>query len=311
MMASTGGFSPAEVSALQERALARWRSASAAATGTTVADPGKVTAQLREHDGSACVAVVAPDGEVLSLHRLGRRAGAAHLLGSMLPAPPSPPVPWLRLRTLRARASSAVASSRTARNQPAGLAARSLSAHARSLAQVRRAQELCGNSAAGVARLQGSRSDASALRAQSGLLRSRSFALIQERQDRQARRGDIPALPHQDMATTRSDQEPARPHLQVRWEGGDAVAVAHGELDLASAPQFAALLLEVAAMRPRRLVVDLAEVTFMDCSGVAPIVRARRMLPARCPVIVRSPSHQARRLLQLTGLDRAYVLQEA
>jgi anti-anti-sigma factor len=87
----------------------------------------------------------------------------------------------------------------------------------------------------------------------------------------------------------------------VRRTGLDAAWIhAMGEVDLATAPRLEQALRE-AEVCPRR-VLDLREVTFMDCVGVHAILAASeraRVSRARL-VLVRGPSH-VDRLFALTG----------
>lgn len=56
---------------------------------------------------------------------------------------------------------------------------------------------------------------------------------------------------------------------------------------------------------PRSLTLDLSEVTFMDSSGIAVVVRAKlRMDDLGGRVRVRSAPPQARRVLSMAGLER-------
>ena len=65
------------------------------------------------------------------------------------------------------------------------------------------------------------------------------------------------------------------------------------------------LEMAVDAALPRRLVLDLAEVTFMDSSGIALILRAQqRMQLLDGSVLVRSVPAQARRVLDAAGIGR-------
>jgi anti-sigma B factor antagonist len=70
--------------------------------------------------------------------------------------------------------------------------------------------------------------------------------------------------------------------LQILQERhGDAVVLPpQGDVDLSRSPQMRQQLAAAAAARPRRVVVDLSKVPYMDSSGVATLVeslqRARR-----------------------------------
>ena len=60
--------------------------------------------------------------------------------------------------------------------------------------------------------------------------------------------------------------------------------------------------------RPRRCVLALSGLSFMDSSGVAVILRAKRMLSATgAELVVSSPPEQARRVLELAGLSPLLV----
>jgi anti-anti-sigma regulatory factor len=51
------------------------------------------------------------------------------------------------------------------------------------------------------------------------------------------------------------------------------------------------------------LVLDLAGVTFLDCSGVRALAIATCFAPSSCPVIIRSLSRPARRIITALGTD--------
>jgi anti-sigma B factor antagonist len=109
-------------------------------------------------------------------------------------------------------------------------------------------------------------------------------------------------------------RKPARPgcplDIQVHWASHDATVILSGELDYASAPALTARLAELVAKHPQRLVLDLAQVVFMDCAGLTPIARARRALPADRPLFLRSPARAVRQLLKITHMDQLGVIQD-
>jgi anti-sigma B factor antagonist len=92
----------------------------------------------------------------------------------------------------------------------------------------------------------------------------------------------------------------------LRQSGGDAAWVrVIGELDIATAPQLEQTLRK-AQLRARGVVLDLRELTFMDCAGMRVVVAASnhgRHAGAHL-VLVRGPS-QVDRVFTLTGASDA------
>jgi anti-sigma B factor antagonist len=85
--------------------------------------------------------------------------------------------------------------------------------------------------------------------------------------------------------------------------GGTATMVIAGELDLTTAPALARHLEQLLAREPRRLVIDLTQVSFIDVAAARLISGATRSLPAAGPPVLRGPGPEARRVLALTGFD--------
>jgi anti-sigma B factor antagonist len=119
------------------------------------------------------------------------------------------------------------------------------------------------------------------------------------------------------MALLASDGSVARPHpdaLAVRLvapEGPrdgpgrttEVVVVVCGEVDMATAPLVVAAATDALASRPRRLVIDLAAVTFLDSSGVHGLVVASQQADELgVGYEVRHPSAPSRKVLDLMGL---------
>jgi anti-anti-sigma factor len=81
------------------------------------------------------------------------------------------------------------------------------------------------------------------------------------------------------------------------------VAVA-GEIDLATADTLRDGLIGVLSAQPSdRVEIDLAGVSFMDCTGLTALILARRAaLLAGCQLRITNPQSPVRRLLELTAL---------
>ena len=84
---------------------------------------------------------------------------------------------------------------------------------------------------------------------------------------------------------------------------GVCVLTLSGELDCVTAAEFETRARSAMDDQVERLVLDLAELTFVDCGGARAIGAVSRAAPAGCPVIVRSLRPSARRLLDLLGVN--------
>jgi anti-sigma B factor antagonist len=83
-----------------------------------------------------------------------------------------------------------------------------------------------------------------------------------------------------------------------------------GEVDLASAPALRGALLHAAAPEGCSLVVDLAQVTYMDSTGLGVLVGVQRRLAPEGALVIAAASAAVRELFALTGLDRSFKLYE-
>lgn len=85
---------------------------------------------------------------------------------------------------------------------------------------------------------------------------------------------------------------------------GAVVVQLVGELDLYNAPQVRTALLDLCAEQPERLVVDLAEVDFVDSTALGVLIEARTRLENRASFLLASPGLETHRALTISGLDR-------
>jgi anti-anti-sigma factor len=85
---------------------------------------------------------------------------------------------------------------------------------------------------------------------------------------------------------------------------GTARVAVTGEIDLSTAGVLRTKLLNVlSALHPHRIEVDLAGVTFLDCSGVTVlIVAGNAAARTGCQLRITNPQPIVRRVLDLTGL---------
>ena len=84
---------------------------------------------------------------------------------------------------------------------------------------------------------------------------------------------------------------------------GDRILVVHGELDIATAPELRRLLDGLRA-RHHAVVLDLAEVTFIDSTGLSALMDAQAESARNgWDFSVRHPSAAVRRVVELAGLQ--------
>jgi anti-sigma B factor antagonist len=83
--------------------------------------------------------------------------------------------------------------------------------------------------------------------------------------------------------------------------GDDRSAIVRvaGEIDVATIDSVHAAVAAAAEQGPDRIVFDLSGVVFMDSSGIAALLQARKLVAA---VQIRNPSKVVLRLIAVTGL---------
>ncbi len=93
---------------------------------------------------------------------------------------------------------------------------------------------------------------------------------------------------------------------------GRAVLVVRGEIDLSIATRFAQELDRLIEGAVAPVVVDLAEVDFIDSAGVRELVKAQhRARENGADLVLRSPSAACQRVLQLSGLRDEFTVDDA
>ena len=91
----------------------------------------------------------------------------------------------------------------------------------------------------------------------------------------------------------------SRPYLSVRALGSEALIIATGEFDLASAPAAAAVFSDVLTETCGRVVIDVSGVTFLDAAGLRALRAAPRSNDEGVEIRLVAPSRPVRRILEL------------
>ena len=93
-------------------------------------------------------------------------------------------------------------------------------------------------------------------------------------------------------------------------ENGTAVVVRlAGELDLYNADAVREALLAAVERGPRRLVVDLEAVRFIDSTALGVLIEARSKVADRDSFVLAAPGLETRRALEVSGLDRHFTVE--
>jgi anti-sigma B factor antagonist len=93
-------------------------------------------------------------------------------------------------------------------------------------------------------------------------------------------------------------------------DGGCVVRLG-GELDLYNAPAIREALTEASADGPKRVIVDLSEVEFIDSTALGVLIEARTRLPDRKGFLLAGPGLETRRALEISGLDRHFAVHDS
>jgi anti-sigma B factor antagonist len=88
--------------------------------------------------------------------------------------------------------------------------------------------------------------------------------------------------------------------VQIDSEGSAIVVRPVGEVDVANASAFRAAL-DVAYEPGRQLIIDLANLSFIDSTGIAALIAAAKR-SSRGGFVIRNPSQVVQKVLEITGL---------
>jgi len=95
-------------------------------------------------------------------------------------------------------------------------------------------------------------------------------------------------------------------------DNSDNVVVAVvGDIDLATADQFEAALVEAFTEFSGQVVLDLAGVSFMDSQAITTLLRVHTRYDDPPRLMIRSLQPSPKRVFELTGLDRILRISEA
>ena len=100
--------------------------------------------------------------------------------------------------------------------------------------------------------------------------------------------------------------------VDITADGGDLIVTVRGELDVLTAPFLWEQMEPALADLTGKLVLDFGELGFIDSMGLGVIVRAHSRLRGESTerqIIVRHLNAHARKVFEITGLDRVLDVQ--
>lgn len=94
----------------------------------------------------------------------------------------------------------------------------------------------------------------------------------------------------------------------AKKEHGTVVSLT-GEIDLHHSPGLHKHLADLCAENPKRLILNLTDVNYIDSSGIGSLVEIfRRMKKTDGSLVLVAPSERVRSVLEITRLDKFFLI---
>jgi anti-sigma B factor antagonist len=113
-----------------------------------------------------------------------------------------------------------------------------------------------------------------------------------------------------DQGNVAGDGLRKHPVLGMEEVGTACVVRLGGELDLYNAAQVRSALVDACARAPERVIVDLAEVEFIDSTTLGILIETRAKLDHRGGLMLAAPGLETRRALEISGLDKLFTVHD-
>jgi len=97
--------------------------------------------------------------------------------------------------------------------------------------------------------------------------------------------------------------------IRLTHDGGRCEAFLSGELDVSTSERLRAELLQLIGDGCRTLVIDMSDLALIDSTGLGVLVGVlKRILQHGGQLVLRSPRPAARKVFDITGLDRVFQI---
>jgi anti-sigma B factor antagonist len=105
-------------------------------------------------------------------------------------------------------------------------------------------------------------------------------------------------------------ERPSAFGFSVVHADGDVRVAVRGEIDIASSDELRAALLGLMDQGARHVVVDLAELDFIDSTGLGALIRVlKRYRTEGGDLKLANPTRPVAKVLEITSLDQLFVIE--
>jgi anti-anti-sigma factor len=92
--------------------------------------------------------------------------------------------------------------------------------------------------------------------------------------------------------------------------GGETVVTIGGELEYGTAGQLRTALLELARGEAATVALDMADVEFLDSTGISLLVQAKQRFDAQgARFVLRQPTPRVTRVLEVAGVAELFIIE--
>lgn len=100
--------------------------------------------------------------------------------------------------------------------------------------------------------------------------------------------------------------------VSTRTVDGGCVVDATGEIDMQSSPKMREELRQLVVKKPERIIVNLADVKYIDSSGLATLVECLQSTKKTgTPLVLIGMNEHVKDIFELSGLNRVFKITES
>ena len=98
--------------------------------------------------------------------------------------------------------------------------------------------------------------------------------------------------------------------ISIEHEGAGAIVIVGGDLEFGTAAALRTTLIDLAQRGSNPLVVDLAQLDFIDSTGLSLLVQAKQRIESQGQeFVLRHPTDRVQRVLEISGLADLFTIE--